>query len=138
LNREDEEAVPRLGSIRAHFHRDQGFAHVREGREDIRLAALHSSAEDSDTPAAVATWSYSVKKQLDRYRAVDLKQKAVAELIDKAAPKTAASLRKKLVAIDELEQLVAVQKGRLEKVLVKEASLPSGILLKQVSDGAAY
>jgi hypothetical protein len=60
----------------------------------------------------------------------------VAELIDKAAPKTAASLRKKLVAIDELEQLVAVQKGRLEKVLVKEASLPSGILLKQASDGA--
>lgn len=76
----------------------------------------------------------SVKKNLERYRAHDLKDRVVEELADKARGKGLTTIKRKLVAMDELEDLVAIQKGRLGKLLVKERSLPEGIVLKQASD----
>lgn len=78
----------------------------------------------------------SLKKNLERYRAIDLKNKVISDLTKNTKGKTVAGLKRKFLAIDELEELVLIQKGRLEKVLLKEAQLPEGILMKQATDEA--
>jgi hypothetical protein len=110
------------------------------------VAAVDEMLLAGEAPSRIAKWLQdekgllkdlqraSVKKNLERYRTRDLarkvknKLKGVEDKPDVAIPK------KKLSALAELEELVLVQQGRLNKSLVKEAELPGGILLKQVSD----
>lgn len=78
----------------------------------------------------------SLKKNLERYRATDLKDRVLEDLKSGGKGKSTAALAKRLHALDEMEALVAIQKGRLNKVLLKETELPHGILLKSASDEA--
>lgn len=102
--------------------------------------------KDGHTPSAVATWLQkdcqvltelkhsSLKKNLERYRSGELHAKALKDVTDALAPKTAYELRQRLIAIDEMEEMARLQKGRVAKLLVKEAALPDGIVLKSASD----
>jgi hypothetical protein len=74
----------------------------------------------------------SVKKMLERYRRSSLRQKVIDRVAGATRGLPIATLKKKLSAMDELEQLVLVQKGRFEKMLVRENQGP--LLLKQVTE----
>lgn len=74
----------------------------------------------------------SVKKMLERYRETVVKDEVIAKLTKQGT--SVAQLKKKLNAMDELEELARVQKGRFEKMLTKEAQGP--LLMKVVSDEA--
>jgi hypothetical protein len=74
----------------------------------------------------------SVKKMLERYRGSDLREKMIAEVRQATHGISISTLRKKLNAMDELEQLVMVQKSRFEKMLLRERTGP--LLLKQVTE----
>jgi hypothetical protein len=111
-------------------------------------AAVDEMLLAGETPARVAKWLHeekgvlldiktaSVKKNLERYRAVDLARKVKDELKKSETKLGVAIPKKKMNAMIELEELVEIQKGRLDKVLIKEKGLPEGILLKQASDEA--
>lgn len=98
------------------------------------------------TPTAVARWlqidkkllpdlkESSVKKNLERYRSNDIREKVLSDLADQAQGKSISGVHKKLVTMDELEHLAMVQKGRVGKLLLHEAKLPPGIMLKQASE----
>jgi hypothetical protein len=76
----------------------------------------------------------SVKKNLERYRSVDLQAAVVQEIVEKVKGKNVANTHKRLIALDEMELICTIQKTRVEKLLLKEQSLPGGILLKQTTD----
>lgn len=75
----------------------------------------------------------SVKKNLERYRATDLKNRVIGDIVERVTGSNTAELGKKILAYDELAHLALVQKGRLEKLLVKESSLPAGTVIQQAS-----
>lgn len=99
-----------------------------------------------DTPSNVAAWLQnelkvfldiklsSLKKNLERYRAIDLKDKVIEDIKNQVLPTNTAKLFKSLSALDELTELVSIQKSRFQKVVVRESQMPNGLLLKQVSD----
>jgi hypothetical protein len=74
----------------------------------------------------------SLKKNLERYRAKDLADRVVSELKGKLP--VSGGMKKVVLAIDSLEELVEIQRGRLEKLLLKEKQMPAGILLGQTKD----
>lgn len=109
------------------------------------VAAVDDRLLKGDPPSTVAAWLQetcevlldikreSLKKNLERYRAKDLKDRVISELTAKAAPETAHGIKKRINAQDELEDLVCIQRARLDKLLVKEKGLPDGILLNQAT-----
>ncbi len=108
------------------------------------VAQVEQKLLTGTTCSAVATWMHdelgvfkdikhaSLKKNLERYRASDLKDKVIDDLT-KGKDKNIGLVKKRLSALDEIERLVEIQKGRLEKALLKEAQLP-GMLTKQATD----
>jgi len=74
----------------------------------------------------------SVKKMLERYRKTQLREKVLAQLAGTNQVVRTATLQKRLNAMEEIQHLVAVQRGRFEKMLVREQAGP--LLLKQVSE----
>lgn len=76
----------------------------------------------------------SIKKMLERYRKTDLRAKLLAGVANATERQSAAVLRRKLNALDELNDLVGVQKERFEKVMMRER--PTPLLMKQASDEA--
>lgn len=109
------------------------------------VAAVDDRLLKGEPPSSVAAWLQdvcnvmldikreSLKKNLERYRDKELKNRVVEELKDRVAPKSAHELRQKLNAQDALEELAYIQRGRLDKLLVKEKGLPDGILLNQAT-----
>lgn len=101
-----------------------------------------------ETPTKVARWlqvdlgllgdlkESSLKKNLERYRSKDLRERVVNDLADRATGKSVAGLKKQLIALDEMTELAEIQRGRLQRIIMKESQLPQGILLKQASDEA--
>ena len=101
-----------------------------------------------DSPSSVAKWLQedlqvlkdlqpgSVKKNLERYRAADLKDMVVSQVVDTVKGKSVAGIKKKLIAMEELEEMVCIQRSRFDMVYFKEQKMPEGILLKQASDEA--
>lgn len=93
-------------------------------------------------PSQIAKWLHedqkvlldlklgSIQKNLERYRDKVLPTKVKAELAETKVLTPA--VKKKLLAIDALSDLVAIQMGRLDKVLVKENGSP--FLMKSASD----
>jgi len=80
----------------------------------------------------------SLKKNLERYRAADLKNKlvkqATAQVVDALGGVSVAVAKKRLDAVEEMEKLVARQIERYESILSREAQAPKGILLKGATD----
>jgi hypothetical protein len=118
------------------------FKRLQELGPDI-VAQVDDRLLSSETCSAVASWMQnelgvlkdlkpgSLKKNLERYRASDLADRVVQEIKAKVPM---SGVKKTLIAIDGLEDLVEIQRGRLEKLLMKEATLPAGILLGQTKD----
>lgn len=74
----------------------------------------------------------SLKKNLERYRATDLRDRVVTELVGE---KNVSTLAKRMNAMDEMERLCGIQRGRVDALLVKESNvLKSGVVMKMVSD----
>lgn len=76
----------------------------------------------------------SLKKNLERYRSKDLRERVIDEIADRATGKSVAGIKKQIIALDEMTDLVELQRGRLHKMLLRENELPKGVLLKQASD----
>lgn len=77
----------------------------------------------------------SLKKNLQRYSAVDLRDRVMSGLTGTNKHLTIKTLAKRLNAQDELEKLCDIQKGRVDRLLMKEAELgKAGIVLKTTSD----
>ena len=74
----------------------------------------------------------SVKKMLERYRKTELREKVVAQIAGQNDMVKTRTLAKRLNAMEEIQTLVEVQRGRFEKMLVRESQSP--LLLKQVSE----
>lgn len=97
-----------------------------------------------ESPSSVAAWLQdelhqltdiqpaSLKKNLERYRASELKDKVIEKVVAKTLGKHVSGIHSKLNALEEMERLVAVQKARYEKALVKEEASP--LPMKMVSD----
>lgn len=121
------------------------FKRLHELGEEI-VAQVDDMLLAGETPTKVARWlqgdlevltdlkENSIKKNLERYRSKDLKQRMVDETAERMMGKSASGLKRQLVALDEMTDATALQKARVEKILVKEGQLPAGILLKQASD----
>jgi hypothetical protein len=74
----------------------------------------------------------SVKKMLERYRKTELRAKVIAQVSGANELVRTKTMQKRLNAMEEIQNLVAVQRGRFEKMLVREQAGP--LLLKQVSE----
>jgi hypothetical protein len=123
----------------------RAFKELNEAGKDI-VAEVDDRMLSGQTARTVATWLHeekglfknlklsSLKKNLERYRATTLKDRVVGELTEKAWPGRAQNVKKRLLALDEMERIVAIQTGRMEKLLIKEQQLPEGILLNQARD----
>lgn len=74
----------------------------------------------------------SVKKMLERYRYGELRNKVMTRIKDAHTHVPIATVQKRLNALDELEDIVRIQRGRVDKMLLLEADKP--ILLKTTTD----
>jgi len=74
----------------------------------------------------------SVKKMLERYRKTELRDKVLARIAGQNDLVRTKTLARRLNAMEEIQTLVEVQRGRFEKMLVRESQSP--LLLKQVSE----
>jgi len=63
----------------------------------------------------------SVKRMVERYRATDLRDRLVQQAVMVQQGVRATTIAKKLNALDELTDLVAIQQGRFQKLYVLEA-----------------
>lgn len=98
-----------------------------------------------ESPLAVANWlqqdlkvftdmkTPTLKKNLERYRSVDLKDKVVSDILGANKGKNVAGLAKKLSALDEIIDMVMIQRNRVEKLMVTEANM-KGLTMKTLSD----
>lgn len=111
---------------------------------DERIAELDALLGKGVLPSELATkiqndWGFltdlkhdSVKKMLERYRKSELREKVVAQITGVTRDVRTKTLQRRLNAMEELQELVEIQKGRYRKLLVKEQQGP--LLLKQVTD----
>jgi hypothetical protein len=76
----------------------------------------------------------SLKKMLERYRETELRQKTLARIANAQRGDSIKTIQKRLNALDEMEDMVRVQRGRVEKILMREANLPEGMLLRDASN----
>ncbi len=74
----------------------------------------------------------SVKKMLERYRKGELRNKVMARISEAHVNLPLATVQKRLNALDEMEEMVRLQRGRVDKMLTLETGKP--ILLKATSD----
>lgn len=107
------------------------------------VAEIDKRLLDGETPISVAHWLHdekkvlkdlkveSVRKGLERYKGDDLRERVVQQLVDSTKNVPGPVLRKKIIAIDELQEVAAIQRGRLGRLLSKESTLPEGINIKE-------
>lgn len=75
----------------------------------------------------------SVKKMLERYRETELRDKTLARIAGVQATHSVKTVAVRLNAMDELEDMVRIQSGRLRKLLTQEEGLPNGVINKSVN-----
>ena len=76
----------------------------------------------------------STRKMLERYRETDLRNRTIQRIMVAQSQVPLKTVERRLNAMDELEELVRIQRSRVDKVLMKETELPGGILLKSASE----
>jgi len=109
------------------------------------VAQVESKLLAGESPLAVANWLQvdmqvfkdmkvpTLKKNLERYRAVDLKDKVVSDILGANKGKSVAGLAKKVSALEEITDMVMIQRARVEGLMVKEKQM-SGLTMKALSD----
>lgn len=75
----------------------------------------------------------SAKKMLERYRETELRDKTLARIAAVQTNDSIKTVSVRLNAMDELEDMVRIQSGRLRKLLTQEEGLPNGIINKAVN-----
>lgn len=76
----------------------------------------------------------SLKKCLERYRETELRQKTIARIAEVQSKSAIKTVQKRLTALEHLEEMTQVQRGRVEKLLMREAKLPEGLLLRDTTN----
>lgn len=76
----------------------------------------------------------AIAKALTRYRGSELRDKTIERIAGVQKNASIAQISARLNAMDELESVVQLQKGRVHKLLQKEDGLPQGIILKDASN----
>jgi len=76
---------------------------------------------------------YNLKKSLERYRQGDLRARTIERIATAQKTDNLSTVVKRMNALEEMQELAVVQRNRLDKLLMKEADMPNGILLKDAS-----
>lgn len=76
---------------------------------------------------------YNLKKSLERYRQGDLRARTIERIATAQKTDNLSTVVKRMNALEEMQELAVVQRNRLDKLLMKEAEMPNGILLKDAS-----
>lgn len=117
------------------------FGPLKELPQDVQ-DRMDASLLAGDSPYDVARWlneelgliqTHSIdalRKMLERYRGSELRERTLARIANVAGASATKTLMQRLNSMEEIEDLVRTQKGRVEKLLLREVSMPSGILLK--------
>ena len=74
----------------------------------------------------------TLKKTLERYREGHLRNKVLARITEAHGARAVKTVQKRLNALDELEEMVVIQRTRVDKMLLMEKDKP--ILLKSATD----
>lgn len=111
-----------------------------------RMAEIDSRLLSGEPCSTIAAWIQvdlgkckdikpaSLKKMLERYRETELRQKTLARIANAQRGDSIKTINKRLNALEEMEEMVKIQRGRVDKILMREAKLPEGILLKDASN----
>lgn len=75
----------------------------------------------------------TLQKQLERYRGGELRKKTLERIAGVQSNAAITVIQARLDAMNEMERLAKEQRNRLDRLLVKEAELPKGILLKDAT-----
>lgn len=109
------------------------------------VAHVESRLMEGDSPMAIANWLQNdmgqfldmkpatLKKNLERYRSVDLKDKVVSGILGANKGKSVSTLAKQVSALNEITDMVMIQRARVEKLMVSEAKM-TGLTMKTLSD----
>ena len=107
---------------------------------------INSRMASGESPITVARWVQedlqqltdvkleTLKKALHRYLGGELRDKVMARIAAAQRGASQATVLKRLNAMDELEEMVRYQRGRVDKLLMREEQLPGGILLKDTTN----
>ena len=107
---------------------------------------IDSRMASGESPITVARWVQedlqqltdvkleTLKKALHRYLGSELRDKVMARIAAAQRGASQATVLKRLNAMDELEEMVRHQRGRVDKLLMREEQLPGGILLKDTTN----
>ncbi|CAA2141502.1 hypothetical protein [Hyphomicrobium sp. ghe19] len=76
---------------------------------------------------------YNLKKSLERYRQGDLRVRAIERITTAQKTEKTSTIARRMNAMEELDTLAQQQRGRLDKMLMKESEMPAGILLKDAT-----
>lgn len=109
------------------------------------VAEVEEKLLRGDSPLAVGTWLQedmgvfkdmklpTLKKNLERYRSTDLKDRVVSGILGANKGKSVSTMKKQLSALDEITDMVMIQRARVEGLMVKEKQM-SGLTMKTLSD----
>jgi hypothetical protein len=75
----------------------------------------------------------TLKKTLERYRESDLRNRVLQRITEAQSTLAIKTVAKRLNAMDELEEIVRVQRLRVDKLLAKEKDMPNGLVLTTAS-----
>ena len=75
----------------------------------------------------------SLKKTIERYRGTELRNRTIKRIAEAQTGVPVKTLQKRLNAMDELEEMTRIQRGRVDKLHVHESGLPPGILLDKTT-----
>lgn len=78
----------------------------------------------------------SLKKTLERYKAGELRRKALEQVAGVNKDKAVKVIHRRMNAMEELQALADAQRERVGKLLLREAQLPNGMLLGDVKHEA--
>jgi hypothetical protein len=121
----------------------QAHARLRELPAEV-LDKVDSKLTSGEPARAVAQWLQedaklltdmkpdTLKKTLERYREGHLRNKVLSRITEAQHTLALKTVQKRLNALDELEELVVIQRGRVDKMLMMEKDKP--ILLKSTTD----
>jgi hypothetical protein len=121
-----------------------GCASLKALGEEV-LAQIDAKLTAGDGCLVVARWLQeelevctdvkigTLKKQLERYRLLDLRPRLQARITAAAAPRADVFVRRFNV-LEQLEVLVVEQRERVSKVLERERTLPGGLILRDASN----
>jgi len=105
-----------------------------KGLPEATLSIVDTRLTSGESANSVAAWlqedcqlftdvkQTSVRKMLERYRKGPLRNKVLDRITGAHAHMPIASVQKRLNALDEVEEMVRIQRGRVDKMLALESA----------------